>query len=198
MDERRRTSNPRESERADNVSRVARGFRAGRPEAAAAVRRRIRNILRYRGFGMSAEQRRDLEQEIVTQLWQAVNRPSADLGADFWGLVEVVTARRSIDWLRRRREFEELDAAFADPAAGPLARAISRERSELAARALEHLPAPCRELIYLHTAADKSYREISELLGKTEGALRVQMHRCIREARRLIAELQRADDETDD
>ena len=33
---------------------------------------------------------------------------------------------------------------------------------------------------------DKSYREAAAMLGKSEGALRVQMYRCIREARGLL------------
>ena len=32
-----------------------------------------------------------------------------------------------------------------------------------------------------------TYREIAPILGKTEGALRVQMHRCVEAARRLLA-----------
>lgn len=168
---------------------VAHGFRAGDPAATEAVRRRVRKILSYRGYGMPREEQQDLEQEVMTQVWQASNRSGSDLGPGFWGFVEVVTARRSIDWLRTRRRHDELDPELADRGTTPLEQAISKEREQLVASTLERLPEPCRKLIFLHARLNKSYREISSIMNKSEGALRIQMHRCVRRAREIIEEL---------
>ena len=166
---------------------IARQLGRGSPEALETVRRRIRAILSYRGYGMTAEDRHDLEQEVMTQIWQAVNR--AGFATDrFWGFVEVVTTRRSIDWLRRRRTDRPLDEALPARERGPLAAVLARERTELGHAVLAQLAKPCRDLIYLHFAMRKPYRELSDLLGKSEGALRVQLHRCVAEARRILAE----------
>jgi len=170
---------------------VAHGFRAGDPAATEAVRRRVRKILSYRGYGMPREEQQDLEQEVMTQVWQASNRSGADLGPGFWGFIEVVTARRSIDWLRTRRRHDELDPELADRGTTPLEQAISKEREQLVASTLERLPEPCRKLIFLHANLNKTYREISTLLKRSEGALRVQMHRCVQRAQGIVDELQK-------
>ena len=60
----------------------------------------------------------------------------------------------------------------------------------MAQRAIAGLDPACRELIVLHTGMKKTFREIAGLLGKSEGALRVQMYRCVRRARDLIREMQ--------
>ena len=171
---------------------IARELRRGSPRALRLARRRVRAILSFRGYRIPPEDRRDLEQEVMTQLWQAVNR--AGFSDDrFWGFVEVVTARRSIDWLRTRKPLIALDERAASDAPGPLGGVLSRERTELAHAALAQLAKPCRDLIYLHFALRKPYRELSGLLGKSEGALRVQLHRCVAEARRILTELRAGD-----
>jgi RNA polymerase sigma factor (sigma-70 family) len=165
---------------------IARQFRRGSAEAVGVVRRRVRRILSFRGYGLAPEDRHDLEQEVMTQLWQAVNRAGFS-GSRFWGFVEVVTARRSIDWLRGRKPLTALEHEPPSTARGPLAAALAQEGTEMAHAALAQLAKPCRDLIYLHFALGKPYRELSGLLGKSEGALRVQLHRCVTEARRILA-----------
>ena len=167
---------------------VSRGLQRGEAAAVRLVRERVRRILAYRGFGIPREERRDLEQEVMTQLWQAANRPGFAGGERFWGFVEVVASRRCIDWLRKRRETEELADSLPDDGEDPAAGALARERRTLALEVLSRLDRPCRDLIYLRVGLEKSYREISRLLGRSEGALRVQLHRCIGKAQRAVDE----------
>jgi RNA polymerase sigma factor (sigma-70 family) len=131
----------------------------------------------------------DLEQEIVTQIWQAVNRPRFDAEAGFWGFVELVTARRCIDWLRARRSVVPLSDALLDLRDDPLEMTLGDERTRIASGALEYLDSGCRELIHLRLKTGWSYQELSSRLGKSEGALRVQMHRCIQKAREAFERL---------
>lgn len=169
---------------------LGRRFGQGEAEASQLVRQRVRRILAFRSFGASHEEQLDLEQEIMTQLWQFTQRPAVDLGERFWGLVEVVTARRSIDWLRARRQYSEIDPEIADGRISPLDVAIRREQENRAQSVLERLPKGCRDLIVLSVREQKSYGEIATLVNKTEGALRVQMHRCLKKARALFEETQ--------
>jgi RNA polymerase sigma factor (sigma-70 family) len=170
---------------------VAEGFGRGDPQAAREVRERVRKIVGYRAYGMGREDRRDVEQEVMIQLWQLASRRDGGEASGFWGLVEVVAARRCIDWLRRRREHLELSPAFAG-GADPLADALGRERRSLGEEALRRLGPACRELVRLHLGDGLDYRELAQLLGRTEGALRVQMHRCVRRAAEILAELRQA------
>ena len=170
----------------DENQLLAEGLKRGDREATDAVRHRVRKVLAFRGYGIPTEERRDLEQIVLVQLWEAVDRPGFD-ASRFWGLVEVLTARRCVDWLRRRRPLTvEVTEALPDPQSRPDESAIARQRLEVARSVLKELPATCRQLLDLHVAKGLSYREISRLLGKSEGALRVQMTRCIQRAATAI------------
>ncbi len=168
---------------------VGPNFRRGDPEAVRAVRERVRRIVGFRGYRMTATDRQDVEQEVMTQIWQAANRAGFDAGNRFWGFVEVVTARRCIDWLRKKRFEQTEESDIADLRPGPQESTLRREEHRLAQTALAQLRKPCRDLIDQHVGEGKSYRQLAELLGKSEGALRVQMFRCIQEARKILDRL---------
>ena len=141
---------------------------------------------------MPAHDRADLEQQAIIQLWQAVAAPGFE-AEGFWGLVEVVVARRCIDWLRARQPEQSPEdwEGFPDRRASPLVETLDAERRDLARAAVERLPQICQTILRLRFASGKSYREISEILGTTEGALRVKVHRCISSARRVMRDLER-------
>lgn len=175
---------------------LGRAFRQGVPEAVTRVRDRVGRILAFRGYRIPAEERRDLQQEVMAQIWRAANRAGFDPARGFLGFVEVVTARRCIDWLRTRRQDSELQPDHRDERPDPFAVTLAGERARLAAAVLARLREPCRELIALHIVEHKPYSEVARILGRSEGALRVQMYRCIREARRILDELMDAADST--
>lgn len=165
---------------------VARGFRKGEPAAVERVRARVRGIVTFRGYGIPQEDRRDIEQEVMSQLWQSASRDRFDTSAGFWGLVGTVTVRRCIDWLRTRKSNVELVAGLEHLGPGPLSQMLARERRELAHEALSELGKPCRDLINLHAGLQLPYRKIADILGKSEGALRVQMSRCLQAAQKIV------------
>jgi RNA polymerase sigma-70 factor (ECF subfamily) len=153
-------------------------------------------ILEFGGLAIPAQERDDLEQEVMTEVWQAVNRSQFDLSGGFWGFVEVVTSRRCIDWLRTRREKLSLPDELVSSEDGPLRSALQHERSAVASAILSALGRSCRELVILRLREDLSYREIAETTGKSEGALRVQFHRCIGRARDIWARIAEDRDNT--
>ena len=163
-----------------------RRLRRGEAEAVQNVRERVRRILSYRQIKIPHHMRDDLEQEIMTDLWQAVNRSSFDFSAGFWGFVETVSARRCIDWLRAQRENVPVVENIRDKAKTPLESVLSGERSELASQVLEALDPACRKIITMRLKEGISYRDMAQILGRSEGALRVQMHRCIQNARNIV------------
>jgi RNA polymerase sigma-70 factor (ECF subfamily) len=168
---------------------LAEDFRDGRPGAAAEIRARVRRIVSARPYGIPGSEQEDLVQEVMTQLWQAVRRPGFDLAREIWPFVEVLAARRSIDWLRAKRPTESLDSDLHGGSWEPLAAALEAEKRTLARQALAALSASCRELIRLHAGLGRSYAEIAAATGRPEGALRVQLFRCIRRAREALARL---------
>jgi RNA polymerase sigma-70 factor (ECF subfamily) len=166
---------------------LARGLARGEAAADREVRGWVRRFLGRFAPAISAEARRDLEQEVMIELWEVVRRPAFDRERELGGFVRVLVARRAIDWLRARRAEGELPAALADPGGGPLSGLLAAERRQLARQGFEQLGAGCRELIRLQAVDGLGYREIARRLGRSEGALRVQMHRCISRLRDLLA-----------
>ena len=172
------------------AAQTALQFKEGDSAATKAVRVRVQKILFFKGFGFSEEDKRDLEQVILLDLWQAVTRSQFE-PSGFWGLVEVVSARRCIDALRaRKRHVPFADQATSlDGASDPLSLILEREQVEIATAILEYLPENCRELIELRIREGKTYADIAKILGRSAGALRVQMHRCIKHTQDIRRDL---------
>jgi RNA polymerase sigma factor (sigma-70 family) len=97
------------------------------------------------------------------------------------------------DYFRLRRPVEPLaDEAMErpEPSAGPARRLeVDRERAQLR-RALMLLREDKRELIILARYQDMKYEQIAEVLGIEVGAVKVRVHRAIKELREIFLQLQ--------
>ena len=174
-------------------------FQAGDDATSRKVQRRVSRILMFRGWGIPPEDQKDLTQQIMWQLWEATNKENFR-AEGFWKFVEIVASRRCIDWRRAQRQnraLEDVDEP-SDSRQNPLTTALQKEKVERAHAVLAQLSPECRNLIRLHVAEGKSYREIAEILGDTEGALRVRMHRCIQRARKVLQEADGSSHEGDE
>lgn len=97
-----------------------------------------------------------------------------------------VACHSSIDAMRRlgRRpptEGGDLEVSLESPVPSALDALLQRERQRFLVAVLETMSAGCRELWTL-ILQGHSYRELSERLGISEGALRVRAHRCRKRA----------------
>jgi RNA polymerase sigma-70 factor (ECF subfamily) len=89
----------------------------------------------------------------------------------------------------RRHPQTGLDQVFEHIATdGPAARAEDREEMELAWRAIDRLPEERRRALVLRFVEEMSTAEIAAILGRSEGAVRVLIHRALRS---VAADLQR-------
>lgn len=103
--------------------------------------------------------------------------------------------RQAFHFAQRRDAGRELDE---EPPAGvaavyaslvtPSRDAVAREELERVERAFAALPEEYREVITLQRIAGLSHAEIGEQLGKSEGAVRMLLHRALA---RLVAETER-------
>jgi len=87
---------------------------------------------------------------------------------------------------RFRRPEEQLDAAafVADGAMDPAAQVAYREEASAAWRAIERLPGDRRRAVILRFVDEMSTSEIAGVLGRSEGAVRVLIHRALRSVAR--------------
>ena len=168
-----------------------RGFVRGEALAIHRARWLVGGAVRFHAYSIPRDERADLEQDVMLHLWRAVSAPGFSFVNHFDGLVRSIAYRRCVDWRRRRRATEPVDDTVGrdDP---PDRELLANERLELGRRVLEAMRAPCRELFRLHAAEGLSYREISQMQGRTETALRTQMSACLREARTVLARIRGA------
>ncbi len=176
---------------ADANEALVRRFLAHDRATTARVQALVTRIVSFRGFFVPRHERPDVVQEVLLDLWDAVSRPGFNARDSFEAFARTVTYRRCTDWRRARRPTVTIESPIVDGARGPEAHALARERFLLGVRILGRLGQGCRELIRLHTTEGLTYSEIGARLGRSEGALRVQMHGCLDEARRELARLRK-------
>jgi RNA polymerase sigma-70 factor (ECF subfamily) len=96
----------------------------------------------------------------------------------------IANERRS----RRRHPIDPIDAALDVHAPDdPAAMALDRVEAERAWRAVRELPPERRQAIELRFVNELSAREIGQVMGKSEAAVRVLIHRALISVRRHMA-----------
>jgi RNA polymerase sigma factor (sigma-70 family) len=169
-----------------------RRFLEGEPAAVARVESLVGRVVRFRGYYIPAAERRDVVQDALLQIWDAVNETDFSFSKNFEALIRSITYRTCVDWMRRKRPpAAEIVPAFADPAGRPDSPALHQEQILLGLQVLREMREPCRRLFRLFVVDEMSYRRIADLEGRTEGALRTQMAQCLKEARDLLDRVRR-------
>jgi RNA polymerase sigma factor (sigma-70 family) len=128
-------------------------------------------------------------QEVISEMWERLGRPGFATDRTFDAYVRSLAYWRCIDWLRRRKPEHPVDTEIPGRQPGPERLLLDKERRELGGRILRRLRESCRELIRLHAGRGLTYRQIGAMLGRSEGALRVQMFECLKQARKIREQL---------
>ena len=125
----------------------------------------------------------DIAQETYLKAWHklaGMNHPDS-----FLPWLRQVTRNQAIDHLRRRRHRElplgdtdtrVMDAPHAGP--GPDASLQSVKQAEMLARALDEIPDESREVLLLFYREGQSSRQVADLLGLSDGAVRKRLQRA--------------------
>lgn len=86
---------------------------------------------------------------------------------------------------RKETALDEHRIAARERERGPLE---ARERVVLLRHALAQLPDGQREVIALHWFEERPFAEVAEIVGSTEGAVRVRAHRAYKRLKELLGE----------
>lgn len=86
---------------------------------------------------------------------------------------------------RKETELDETRAASTDELRerGPVE---ARQRKELLRAAMEKLPSTQREVVELHWFDERPFAEVAQIVGSTEGAVRVRAHRAYKRLKELL------------
>jgi RNA polymerase sigma-70 factor (ECF subfamily) len=123
----------------------------------------------------------DIVQETYIKASLAIGGFRGDSSFKTW--IASITLNEARSWIRRQaRESTVSLEAVGEPESGDRRTDEALADRDLAARAMafvETLPEQQREAVVLRATAGLSYREISELLGTSEGSARVSYHHGI-------------------
>ena len=166
-----------------------RRFRRGEPEMAARAAGNVRRIINSRAYVIPERDRPDIVQQTMLDVWRVLADDN-DVTGDFDGLVCRIAHRRCVDWVRRRRTTVDLDDVHPSDSGDPEVTAHRTEQVRLGRRILARLSSSCAELIRLRLFEDESYSRIAGREGRSEGAVRNQMYKCLNRARKVHQEIE--------
>ena len=183
---------------ADNTNDLIHSFLAGESQAVVFIENAIDRALSGRSLNLG-EARADVHQEALRRLIRSFQGGQFRGDAALATYVYKVAHGAAIDhWRRVRRQREDpeedhphLTNRFVE---GDQTAVIERgEQRALVERLLARLGSPCRELMIQVYYTDATYAAIGELQGKSEGAIKIQAHRCRQQAAALLRKLSEAD-----
>jgi RNA polymerase sigma factor (sigma-70 family) len=168
-----------------------RQFLAGDAAAIELARRAVRSTIAARGYRIPLDERPDLAQDALIDVWRAVSATGFSFHNSFEGLVRSIASRRCIDWRRRKRWTVPLEVDVREQRRSPEQQLADSEEIALAQQVLSRMRESCHELFKQHCVESKPYRQLAQEQGRSEVALRQQMSECLRHARTLMSKLRR-------
>tara|TARA_B100001750_G_scaffold137688_1_gene109613 strand:+ start:1372 stop:1920 length:549 start_codon:yes stop_codon:yes gene_type:complete len=135
----------------------------------------------------------DLAREVTQQTFFKLHGARNDFRRDGklrpWLLTIAMNLVRE-HWRRsKRRQHVELDEQR-EAAPEPMRSDLELEqRAQLLHDALAQLPETQREVVELHYFQERPYKEVAEIVGSSEGAVRVRAHRAYRKLEALLRNL---------
>lgn len=152
---------------------------------------RIRRICRV--YGYDPESRKDLQQEILYQLWRSMPSFAGASSPSTW--LYRVALNTALAHARRRHgrvetalDIEQLDAELiASPLGNAEALFEMKEQSEQLLAAVARLDVVDQMIVTMYLD-DRSHREIADVIGITETNVGVKLHRIKRALARTLSE----------
>jgi RNA polymerase sigma-70 factor (ECF subfamily) len=172
---------PAEAKNDQDDAALVRATREDRSAFAALYRRYVKRIYRYvySRVGRKADAE-DLTARIFTEALEGLEGYRERGTFSAW--LFTIAHRRVVDHYRRKRPTQPLDEALDTVGEGPnpLAEVVREERLEHLSRLVEGLDEEKQELLRLRFAGELTYREIGEIVGRSEGAVKMAVHRLLR------------------
>ena len=163
-------------------------WKAGDQRAASAiVERHAEALARFAGRLGVTEDVDELVQDTFIRAFSAIDSFRADSSLRTW--LFTIERRLVIDRRRaqaRRGHEIEMDDMHAASGFDALDAMVADEAAQRVAGAMARLTRMQREVFVLRVQEGRSYKDIAEILGSTEGAARVHYHNAMRAVREFL------------
>ncbi|HEX2986753.1 MAG TPA: sigma-70 family RNA polymerase sigma factor [Chloroflexota bacterium] len=127
----------------------------------------------------------DLTAQLFMKAWEAMPRYQLrEIPFSHW--LMRLARNAVIDYYRTSRVQGELDEGLVSREPDPLGEYLQGERVRGLQRALQRLPEEHRTVIVLRFIEEMDYAQVAEIVGKSQGALRVIQHRALQTLRRIL------------
>jgi len=137
-------------------------------------------------YASTTADRQDLFQEIVIQLWKAYSKFSGS--SKFSTYLYRVAINTAITGLRKKRDFiTSVEPVNLPDGIGDDEAAAAEDQLSVFYKAVERLNEVEKAIVMLYME-DKTYEEMEDILGLSQGNLRVKMNRIKEKLRQLTKE----------
>jgi len=135
----------------------------------------------------NAEDAKDMMQEVFLKAWQGLPRYRKST-TPFLGWLFTISHNRVIDYYRTRKDYSYLDNEIAvpDPESNPEVLAESRLAQQQVRKAILQLPGDQQMVIIMSFIEGFEYSEIALALKKSEGNIRVMVHRASKKMNEIM------------
>jgi RNA polymerase sigma-70 factor (ECF subfamily) len=129
----------------------------------------------------------DLTEIVFLRAFESLHRYK-ERGRPFTAFLYQVARNALVDYYRQQRRSETIEAVEMLPSSGPAPddRLIEEERRAVLREAMSKLPADYQEVIRLRIMLSLPSATVGEWLGRSEGAVRVLLHRALKALRRRM------------
>lgn len=147
-----------------------------------------KKIYRFSYYMMqNQELAEDITQNTFIKAWLALPSFSFSKNGTIQAYLFKIARNLSIDYQRKKKEISLEVIADVMPSEENLEEIVERrEEQEIVSKALKTLDEDEKQIVVLRYFEDMSYEEISKVVGKNEGAIRVQLHRILKKLKEEI------------
>jgi RNA polymerase sigma-70 factor (ECF subfamily) len=135
----------------------------------------------------NVEDARDLTQEVFLKAWRGLPKYRRTK-TPFLGWLFTIAHNRVIDYYRTKKDHSYLNTEIVmeDPDKGPEKLAEVKFTQQGVRRAILQLPEEQQQVILMSFIEGLEYSEIAAALNKTEGNIRVIVHRALKRMRKIL------------
>ena len=129
----------------------------------------------------------DLTQQVFLKAWQAIDRYKKTT-SPFVAWLMTISHNLVVDFYRTKKDKAYLEAEVTanDSASSPERVAEARYLQQQLRKAILQLPRVQQQVVLLRFVEGFRYAEIAALLGKSEGGIRVMLHRALARLRQIL------------